>query len=369
LHQAHQTIKRLAAHCNQYRKPDARRAITQIVTTVIPCVLVAVAMYWSLGISYWLTLLLAVPMAGLVIRLFIIQHDCGHGSFFASQKVNTWLGRVLSVLTLTPYADWRRDHALHHASSANLDRRGVGDIDTLTVAEYRALPRHRRLWYRVYRNPLFLVFIGAPIHFLILQRFPKNLRWAERSLWSSVLALNVAIIAVYGSLMLALGWRDTLLLVLPVFFLSSAIGVWLFFVQHQFEETYWARNADWDRKTAAILGSSYYVLPPVLRWFTGNIGLHHVHHLCSQVPNYRLQECVDACPELQEMNRLTIWQSIRTAHLGLWDEESGKLVGFSGVMRPRRRARAGARSRRPVWQTAILFARIVFSPFRPNPER
>jgi acyl-lipid omega-6 desaturase (Delta-12 desaturase) len=329
LYQAHETIKRLSAHCNRYRTPDTTRAIRQIVTTVVPFAFSVTAMVLSLQVSYWLTLLLAVPTAGLVIRFFIIQHDCGHGSFFASQRVNTWLGRTLSILTLTPYADWRRDHALHHASSANLDRRGVGDIDTLTVAEYRALTPMRRLAYRIYRNPLFLIFIGGPLHFLILQRIPANLRWAERTQWLSVLLLDAAIIAFYGTLVALFGWQTMLLLAAPVFVFASAIGVWLFFVQHQFEDTYWARNADWDRKTAAILGSSYYVMPPVLQWFTGNIGLHHVHHLCSQVPNYRLQECVDACPELKEMNRLTIAESLKSAHLGLWDEQRQKLVSFA----------------------------------------
>jgi fatty acid desaturase len=312
LHQAHQTIKRLAAHCNQYRKPDARRAITQIVTTVIPCVLVAVAMYWSLGISYWLTLLLAVPMAGLVIRLFIIQHDCGHGSFFASQKVNTWLGRVLSVLTLTPYADWRRDHALHHASSANLDRRGVGDIDTLTVAEYRALPRHRRLWYRVYRNPLFLVFIGAPIHFLILQRFPKNLRWAERSLWSSVLALNVAIIAVYGSLMLALGWRDTLLLVLPVFFLSSAIGVWLFFVQHGHSRLFLLR-------VAACPALVYRQYRPASRSPSLQPG--------SELPSAGMRRCLSGASGDEQADHLAEHPDRSSGPLGRGERQARRLLG------------------------------------------
>lgn len=327
---AHQ-INELAAHCALYKTPRTSRAVRQIVTTVVPFAALAVAMYLSLDVGYWLTLLLAVPTAGLLVRFFIIQHDCGHGSFFASKRANDLVGRITSILTLTPYAYWQRAHALHHATSANLDRRGIGDISTLTIGEYRALPFLQRLGYRIYRNPFFMTFVGGTIHFLIIQRLPFAVQRPSFAMTSSVLLLNLAMVIVYGGLLYLLGWVDFLLLFAPVVVLASAGGVWLFYIQHQFEETHWARNGEWDRKTAAVLGSSYYVLPGFINWFTGDIGLHHIHHLCSAVPNYRLQECMAAKPELAQINRLSIRDSLKCAHLALWDEDNRKLVGFAAA--------------------------------------
>ncbi|MES1990773.1 MAG: fatty acid desaturase [Pseudomonadota bacterium] len=324
-------IKEFTAHCTRYRTPDSARAVMQIVTTALPFVTLCVGMYFSLGVSYWLTLLLAVPAAGCALRFFIIQHDCGHGSFFASKRANDITGRLVSLFTITPYAYWRRLHALHHASSSNLDRRGFGDIDTLTVDEYRALPRLKRIGYRIYRNPLFLLVIGGPLHFLLLQRFPTTLKRPAWEMWSSVMTHNVAIISFYGALLALLGLEHFTVMVLPMLVIAAGMGVWLFYVQHQFENTRWEKNENWDRQTAALLGSSYYVLPRVLQWFTGNIGLHHIHHLCSHIPNYRLQECLDALPELKSINRMTIWQSLKTAPLALWDTEQRKLVGFHAI--------------------------------------
>ncbi|WP_417672197.1 fatty acid desaturase [Roseibium sp.] len=324
-------IQEMAAHCARYRQPNAARAALQIVTTVLPFLVLFGAMYLSLDISYWLTLALAVPTAGLLVRFFIIQHDCGHGSFFASKTANDITGRIISVLTLTPYAYWRRSHALHHASSANLDRRGIGDITTLTIEEYRALPFIKRVGYRIYRNPFFLTLVGGVLHFLIIQRLPFSVQRPSWSMTTSVLALNGAILVVYGALVFLFGWVDFLKLFAPIVLLSSAAGVWLFYIQHQFEETHWSNDGEWDRKTAAILGSSYYALPKVLHWFTGNIGLHHIHHLCSQVPNYRLQECMAGMPELASINRLTIWESLKCANLALWDEKSKRLVSFANA--------------------------------------
>lgn len=324
-------IKEFVAHCMRYRTPNVTRAGSQIVTTAIPFIALSAAMYWSLGVSYWLTLLLSVPTAGCALRFFVIQHDCGHGSFFASRRANDITGRLLSLLTITPYAYWRRLHALHHASSSNLDRRGFGDIDTLTVEEYAALPRLRRLGYRIYRNPAFLLMIGGPIHFLLLQRLPLTLRKPAWEMWSSVMSHNLAMLVFYGALVVVLGWLHFAVMVVPVLVLAAAMGVWLFYVQHQFENTRWEKTENWDRQTAALLGSSYYALPRILQWFTGNIGLHHIHHLCSHIPNYRLQECLDAMPELKVINRLTILQSLKTAHLALWDANQRKLVGFQGL--------------------------------------
>ncbi|MBO0347001.1 fatty acid desaturase [Roseibium sp. CAU 1637] len=321
-------IQELAAHCERYRTPVTWRACSQIVTTVLPFLALFAAMYFSLDISYWLTLGLAIPAGGLLVRFFIIQHDCGHGSFFPSQIANDMTGRIVSILTLTPYAYWRRAHALHHASSANLDRRGIGDITTLTVAEYSALPFLKRVGYRVYRNPFFLTLVGGVLHFLVIQRVPFSVQRPNRQMTLSVLALNLAIVLVYGILVYLLGWTDFLMLFAPMVLIACAAGVWLFYIQHQFEETHWSAGTEWDRKTAAILGSSYYALPKVLHWFTGNIGLHHIHHLCSQIPNYRLQECMAARPELAHINRLTIWESLKCANLALWDESTKRLVPF-----------------------------------------
>ncbi len=325
------SIKDLAAHCARYRTPSLFRAGRQIATTAVPFIALSAAMYFSLHVGYWLTFLLAIPLAGCALRFFVIQHDCGHGSFFASKRANDITGRLISILTITPYAYWRRLHALHHASSSNLDRRGFGDINTLTTDEYRALTPLRRLAYRIYRHPAFLLMVGGPIHFLLLQRLPLTLRRPAWEMWSSVMFHNLAILAFYGTLLLLLGWLNFAVMVVPVLVAAAAMGVWLFYVQHQFETTSWDTSDAWDRQSGALHGSSYYVLPSVLRWFTGNIGLHHIHHLCSHVPNYRLQECLDAMPELKSINRLTIVESLRTASLALWDPNQRKLVGFQGV--------------------------------------
>ena len=321
-------VDQLAAHCLKYRRANTRKALFQLALTLTCFIILCVAMYQSLKISYWLSLALVLPTAGMVLRLFIFQHDCGHGSFFPSNRMNDWTGRALSLLTLTPYAYWRRLHALHHASSSNLDKRGYGDIDTLTVAEYQALPFIKRLGYRIYRNPFFLMFIGGPVYFAVLQRLPLAFKKPSIQMWISVMSLNLAIVVFYGSVIWFIGWKDFLILALPVVLVSSCAGVWLFYIQHQFEDTMWDKEQDWDRKSAALYGSSYYALPRVLQWFTGNIGIHHVHHLCSAIPNYRLQECLDDAPALKSINPLSIRESLRYANLSLWDEEQRKLVPF-----------------------------------------
>jgi acyl-lipid omega-6 desaturase (Delta-12 desaturase) len=324
-----QKVRRLAAHCHKYRGPLPRQAITQIITTIVPLVLIVAVMFATVRTAYWLTLLLAFPAAGLVVRAFIIQHDCGHGSFFGSRALNDFVGRCMSVLTAAPYGLWRREHAQHHASSGNLDRRGAGDIDTITVAEYRKLSRLGKFRYRLYRNPLFLFGIGVPSYFILLQRTPWLHAVAPRDAWKSVMGLNIAMLLFYGPMVYAFGWSDVLWVMLPILHIASAAGGWLFFIQHQFEEAHWEKAESWDFQVAALLGSSFYDLPRVLNWFTGNIGLHHIHHLNSMIPNYRLQACLDASTELKAINRMTLRDSLACARLRLWDEDSRRMIGFA----------------------------------------
>jgi omega-6 fatty acid desaturase (delta-12 desaturase) len=315
---------------------DRKRSIVQLATTAIPFIGLLFAMAAVSRVSYALALLLAIPAAGLLVRLFIIQHDCGHGSFFRSRAANDMLGRALSVLTLTPYGHWRKGHAIHHASSGNLDRRGRGDVDTLTVAEYEARSPLRKLGYRLYRSPFVMVLLGAPINFIILQRIPRGFSFRDRDARRSMLSLDIALIVTFGLAMALVGVTTTLAIYLPVMILASWIGNWLFYVQHQFEGTYWNRDAGWDFHAAALHGSSYFELPPILQWFSGNIGLHHVHHLCSRVPNYRLQACVESAPELRLIaKRISLRESVTCWKLSLWDEQRQTMVGF-GDLQPNR---------------------------------
>ena len=287
----------------------------------------------SVDHAYWLALVLAVPAAAFQVRLFMIQHDCGHQSFFRSRRWNDMLGNVIGVLTLTPHGYWRRSHNIHHATCANLEKRGIGDINVLTVAEYRALSRWKRLAYRVYRNPLTLLGVGPIYLFVIKYRLPLDLLKRQPSAWLSVLATNAAIAALFVGLGLWLGFAEVLMVHAPIVVLSSAAGVFLFYVQHQFEDASWRREKDWDFHEASLNGSSYYDLPQPLRWLTANIGLHHIHHLAPRIPNYRLPECLRAFAELATLNRITLWQSLKCFRLALWDEESGRLIGFRGAYR------------------------------------
>lgn len=322
-------MKSLAQRCSDYAKPNTNEAVLQLVTTLVLLAALASAMLAFVDTAYWLTLLLAIPAGGLVVRLFIIQHDCGHGSFFGSRTANDACGRFVSLFTMTPYSLWKREHAHHHAGSGNLERRGVGDIDTLTVKEYAALSLLGRAWYRLYRNPLFLFGFGIPFYFLVLQRQPFWHGIGARDGWKSVLGLDLAMAVFYGALAYLFGVAQLFMVVVPIVFVASAAGGWLFFIQHQFEGTYWAHDKEWDFQTAAVLGSSYYVLPKIVNWFTGHIGLHHIHHLNSRIPNYRLRACIDGVPEFQTLNRLTIGESLACVRLKLWDEDNHRLVGFS----------------------------------------
>ncbi|MFP4538170.1 MAG: fatty acid desaturase [Dichotomicrobium sp.] len=318
----------LANLLGRYRTPSAARSTLELLITALPFVLLWVLMWALLDAGYWLGLLLAVPAAGFVVRLFMIQHDCGHGAFFRRRRANDWVGRVISVLTLTPYDHWRRDHAAHHAGSGNLDRRGIGDIKTLTVREFLALPRWRQLLYRVYRHPLVMFGIGPAYLFLLANRLPSGLMRGGWKSWLSAMATNGAIAVLVAAMIWLVGPGPFLLVHLPIILLAASIGVWLFYIQHQFEDTYWAPDEGWNFHTAALHGSSHYDLPGVLRWFTANIGVHHVHHLSSRIPYYRLQQVLQDHPEYAALGRLTLFQSLQCVGKALWDERKQKLVSF-----------------------------------------
>lgn len=290
-------------------------------------------MYDSLAWPYWVTLLLSVPTAFLLVRLFIFQHDLGHGSFVRSQRVADVIGTILGVFTLTPYLYWKRTHAIHHATSGNLDHRGFGDIDTKTVAEYRALSRWGRFTYRVYRNPFVLFVIGPPVHFLLRHRLPTIAPREWRRERRSIVINNLGLVAYVGGMMWWIGVTPFLAIYLPITVISCTVGVWLFYVQHQYERTYWEHDGRWAFEPAALHGSSYYDLPKPMQWFTGNIGIHHIHHLHAGIPNYFLPRAFKEQPELQNVTRLTFWRSLRCIPLALWDEDSRQLVSFRTARR------------------------------------
>ncbi len=314
-----------------YLKPDGRRASIQLLNTGLPFLAAMAAILFGIDRGVWWVLLLVPAAAFLVVRLFMFQHDCGHGSFFPSRWMNNLLGGVLGVFTLTPYASWRGDHAIHHASAGNLDRRGIGDVTTLTLEEYLALTPRRRLGYRLYRHPLVMFGLGPTWLFLISQRIPvgnPRRRWRD---WLSVLGTDAALLGGATLLVVLLGPLPLLLGWLPVVLMAATIGIWLFYVQHQFEDAYWQPKPSWDFAAAAVQGSSFYDLPWPLHWLTGNIGFHHIHHLSSRIPNYRLRACHEANPELQTAPRLSLRQSIRCTRLALWDTQRRKLVSFRSI--------------------------------------
>jgi acyl-lipid omega-6 desaturase (Delta-12 desaturase) len=332
-------VRRLAVHCNRFREPDDRRAAFEVAVTLIPFLALGAALVWLaayaapvLGGWRWLGLALLSPLcAAFLVRLFAIQHDCGHGSLTSSRAVNRTIGRALGIFTFTPYALWQKAHAEHHGSSGNLDKRGAGDITTRTLAEYEAMTPRQQLAYRIYRNPAVLIFLGVPLYFLIIHRLPYNDAIPRMDAVRSAGGLDLALFAFYGALVFLSGWAVAIA-VLPVIIMGAWAGGWLFYVQHQFEETSWDQDGEWDLHVAAFGGSSWYVMPPLLQWFTGSIGLHHIHHLCSRIPFYRLQSCFDASPELQAASRsvrLTIRQSVACLSLALWDENQRRLISFA----------------------------------------
>ena len=316
-----------------YRGAEPVRSLWELAVTAIPFALLWTLAWASLSISIWLTLALTIPAAGFLVRLFMIQHDCGHGTFFRRRASNDWLGRVLGILTLTPYDVWQRSHAVHHATTGNLDHRGTGDIRTLTVREFAALPGHEKLLYRLYRHPLILFGLGPAFLFLLQHRLPLGYFRAGWRYWVSAMVTNVGIALLIAAIIWFAGFEALVFVHLPIVLMAATIGVWLFYVQHQFEDTHWRANSDWDLHEAALAGSSHFHLPGVLRWFTANIGMHHVHHLCSRIPFYRLPDIMRDHPELREVRTITLLESLKCARLKLWDEDRERLITFGEYRR------------------------------------
>jgi omega-6 fatty acid desaturase (delta-12 desaturase) len=334
------TAARPAAFWNEalapYARPSLRRSIGCLLTSVLPYACLLVAMYFALQVSIALTLALGVLAAGFLLRTYIVFHDCAHGSFLPSKRANIWLGSALGVLVYAPFANWRHNHAVHHATAADLDRRGQGDVPTLTVAEYHARNWRGRLGYRLFRNP-FVMFGLGPLFAMVLgpRIVPRDARPRIRR---AVHATNVALAVLIGGACLLLGWRAFLLIQGPAALLAGSAGIWLFYVQHQFEDTFWERNGEWTYADAALRGSSYLKLARPLQFFTGNIGLHHVHHLNARIPNYNLQAAHDENPMFHSVPTLSGWDGLRAVRLKLWDEDARQLVTFAD-------ARAATRKR------------------------
>ncbi len=330
-------MRALAQSLARYRQPNHGRSVFELLITIVPLILLWLLMWLSLHLGYGLYLLLSVPAAAFLVRLFMIQHDCGHGSFFRHRLLNDWVGRAIGVITLTPYDFWRRAHGIHHATSGNLDLRGIGDIDTLTVREYLALSRWRRLRYRLYRHPIVMFGIGPTYLFILQHRLPFGLMREGWGPWISTMATNGAIALIVAGMMWWIGVGPFLLVHLPITVVGGAVGVWLFYVQHQFEHTVWSETPGWNFPNAALYGSSHYDLPAVLRWFTANIGVHHIHHLCSRIPFYRLPLALRHHPDLANVGRITLAQSFACVRLVLWDETAHRLITFREL-----RTRSGA---------------------------
>jgi omega-6 fatty acid desaturase (delta-12 desaturase) len=317
-----------------YARPRLDRSLIDLATSVVPYLALSFLMYRMLGVSYWLVLLIAIPASGFLVRTFILFHDCSHGSFMASRRANLWLGTVLGLLVYSPFLRWRHDHAIHHATSGDLDRRGGGDVRTLTVSEYRALSSRSRLGYRLFRNPVVMFGIGPIVALLVGPRLVS--RSARPRMRRSVIGTNLALAVLVGALCWLMGWRDYLLVQAPTVLLAGSAGIWLFYVQHQFEDAYWESAEDWTYADAALRGSSYLKLPRVLQFFSGNIGLHHVHHLSARIPNYNLQRAHDENPIFHDVPMLSLADGLRSVRLKLWDEERGSMVTFAEAHRAER---------------------------------
>jgi omega-6 fatty acid desaturase (delta-12 desaturase) len=320
----------LPAPLPEFSKASLPRALWQLTNTLIPFLAIwsLTAWSWHAGWSYGWTALLTLTAAAFYVRLFMLQHDCGHGSFFPSQRANRWVGACLGLVTLFPFSYWKKTHEVHHATSGNLDKRQLGDIRTLTVSEYRRSGFWKRLGYRLYRSMPVMLGIGPVYQFVAKHRLPVGLPWRWKKAWNSVALNNLALLAVIGILGAWLGWSLFLKIHLPVVAVAGSFGVWLFYVQHCFAGGYWSRGGDWDARRAAVEGSSFYDLPPVLRWLTANIGYHHIHHLAPRIPNYHLRAAHEALPPLPGLRRMTLRDSLACARMKLWDEDLGRMVGF-----------------------------------------
>lgn len=309
-----------------YQKPVLQKSVWQLINSVIPFIALWVLAYWSLSYSVGLTLLLDVAAAGFLVRIFILFHDCCHHSFFQSRRANEWVGTVTGLLTGFSYQKWKNEHNMHHAGNGNLEKRGIGDITTLTVEEYNALPRFRRFLYRLYRNPFILFGLGP--FYLMLVQSRLNRRGAGRKERLSTHVTNLFLIATAVGLWGLLGWKSLLLVHGPILYFAAMAGIWLFYVQHQFEDAYFEESGDWDYETAALKGSSFYRLPKMLQWLTGNIGFHHIHHLSPKIPNYRLPEAHEQNPAFRSVPTFGLIGSLRSLKYRLWDAKSKKMVGF-----------------------------------------
>ncbi|MDD8019325.1 MAG: fatty acid desaturase [Bacteroidota bacterium] len=320
----------------KYQQSHLARSVWQIVNSFGPYFILLFLMYLSLDYSYWITLALAVPAAGFQVRTFIIFHDCTHGSFFKSQRANNVLGIFSGLFTLTPYFEWRHNHSIHHATGSDLDYRGTGDVWMLTVKEYLTLPWHKRIAYRTYRNPFAMFFIGPLVMFFISHRIPSTHSGPREK--RSVHFTTMAIALITAALSYAIGFGTLVSIMLPTIWIAGIFGVWLFYVQHQFDETYWTDHKHWDFFSSALKGSSFYKLPKILQFFSGNIGFHHIHHLNPRIPNYTLNKVQKEVPMFQEVKPVTFFSSLRFLFLHLWNEEEQKLIGFHALRRMRRSA-------------------------------
>lgn len=325
------THRALQQAIRKYERSNLLKAVWQITNTFIPYLILCILMYLSYkaGFPYWITICLGIVASGMLVRIFIFFHDCAHQSFFASRKANTVIGYICGVLTFTPYEEWRKSHGWHHNTFGDLDRRGQGDVWTLTAEEYRTASKPKRFWYRFFRNPFVLLCLGPAYLFLVSYRYPH--KGAKRRQSYSVLVTNVAIAIIILLASLTIGFKAYALIQFPVIFFAGVIGVWLFYIQHQFEGVYWSRHDQWDPIKASLYGSSYYKLPKVIQWFTGNIGLHHIHHLRSRIPNYNLQSACDDTKAFVDIEPLTLRRSITCLQLKLWDEKEQKLVRFKSA--------------------------------------
>jgi acyl-lipid omega-6 desaturase (Delta-12 desaturase) len=330
-----ETVERWNRILEPYVGADTWRSVRQLAASVIPFVILWWLMLRSLEVGYWLTLLLAIPTAGFMMRMFMIQHDCGHGSFFRSRAARDWVGRCIGVVLLTPYDYWKRTHAYHHAHSGDLDFRGFGDVDTFTVREYLSWSPWKRLRYRIYRHPLVLFGLAPFYQFIVKHRYPWDIPRSWTQAWRSVWWTNAALVAVISVMWAAIGLERFLLVQLPVTFIASAVGIWMFYVQHQYEDTYWHWHEDWNYYDASLLGSSYLVLPRPLQWLTANIGVHHVHHMSARIPNYKLQQVHDENPEFHVVTKVRFRDTLRLINLALWDEERRRLIRFRDLRRGR----------------------------------